>query len=92
MAQCGIVHQETRGIYYKGDKILSNALNEFFKVDPVPFVIGICGPFLCANKKRYRTRIMGYSIFDIFVFCSVDNILSFTDNNACILYCSCTRK
>jgi 4-amino-4-deoxy-L-arabinose transferase-like glycosyltransferase len=28
----GIVHQETRGIYYKGDKILSNALNQFFAV------------------------------------------------------------
>jgi glycyl-tRNA synthetase (class II) len=41
----GIVHQETRGIYYKGDKILSNALNQLFAVDPILFVIGICGLF-----------------------------------------------
>jgi hypothetical protein len=33
---------------------------------------------------------MGYSISDIFVFYSMGNILSFTDNVACVLYCSCS--
>jgi 4-amino-4-deoxy-L-arabinose transferase-like glycosyltransferase len=47
----GIVHQETRGTYYKGDKILSNALNQFFKVDPILFVIGICGLFYAPIRK-----------------------------------------
>ena len=28
----GIIHQETRGIHYEGDKVLSNALNDFFKL------------------------------------------------------------
>jgi hypothetical protein len=39
----GIVHQETRGIHYEGNKVLSNALNDFFKIDPILFVLGICG-------------------------------------------------
>jgi 4-amino-4-deoxy-L-arabinose transferase-like glycosyltransferase len=47
----GIVHQETRGIYYKGDKILSNALNEFFQIDPILFVLGICGLVYALIRK-----------------------------------------
>src|SRR5438045_9356109 len=47
----GIVHQETRGIYYKGDKILSNALNQFFAVDPILFAIGVCGLFYALIRK-----------------------------------------
>jgi 4-amino-4-deoxy-L-arabinose transferase-like glycosyltransferase len=38
----GIAHQETRGIHYEGDKVLSNALNQFFQIDPVLVVLGIC--------------------------------------------------
>jgi len=47
----GTVHQETRGIHYEGDKVLSNALNDFFKIDPVLFVLGICGLFYVLIRK-----------------------------------------
>ena len=47
----GIVHQETRGTYYKGDKVLSNALNDFFKIDPILFVLGVCGLFYVLIRK-----------------------------------------
>jgi hypothetical protein len=39
------------GIYYKGDMVLSNALNEFFKVDRILLMLGICGLFYVAIRK-----------------------------------------
>jgi hypothetical protein len=65
----GIVHQETRGIYYKGDKILSNALNEFFQIDPILFVIGICGLFYVAIRKDIALVlwVIPYLIFLYFI-------------------------
>jgi 4-amino-4-deoxy-L-arabinose transferase-like glycosyltransferase len=65
----GIIHQETRGIYYKGDKILPNALKEFFKVDPVLFVIGICGLFYVAIRKDVALVlwVVPYLIFLYFI-------------------------